>query len=107
MVENVGEVMELILIIMLSSLFMPIIMVFIRSKLSLAKNFFDTLALLATLIFGNIASIAIYQVIKDETVFMTNIHGLFLNPYFLLTGAYLGVYFLYVLLLAIYPDWFN
>nr|WP_285867619.1 transposase [Mesobacillus maritimus] len=59
--------------------------------------FFDSLAVLSALVFGNISAMAILQIIKDDTVFMTNIHGLFLNPVFLTSGAYLGLYLIYVL----------
>lgn len=59
---------------------------------------FHLLAFMAALVFGNIASLSIYQIIKDNTVMMTNIHAIFLNPFFLITGAYIGVYFLYQLI---------
>nr|WP_285890880.1 transposase [Mesobacillus maritimus] len=59
--------------------------------------FFDSLAVLSALVFGNISAMAIFQIIKDDTVFMTNIHGLFLDSVFLITGAYLGLYLIYVL----------
>ncbi|SHF94513.1 transposase [Ornithinibacillus halophilus] len=90
------------LLLILGSILIPILMVISQSKWDSMKVVFNILALLSTLIFGNIASIAIYDIIKDGTVFMTNIHGLFLNPLFLITGAYLGVYVLSVLLLQIY-----
>ncbi len=35
---------------------------------------------------------------------MTTIHGIFLNRFFLITGAYLGWYILYQLLLIIMKD---
>lgn len=59
---------------------------------------YDMIALVSFLIFGNIASLSIYQVIIEKTVFMTTIHGIFLNPIFLITGAYIGLYVLYKLL---------
>jgi len=34
----------------------------------------------------------IYKIIRDSTVFMTNIHAIFLNPFFLVTASYLGLY---------------
>lgn len=60
---------------------------------------YDMLALVSFLIFGNIASLSIYKVIIEKTVFMTTIHGIFLNPIFLITGAYIGLYVLFRLLL--------
>lgn len=65
-------------------------------KLSL---FLNAIAAISAIVLGNILSFAIYDVIKDSTVFMTNIHGLILNPFFLATGAYLGIYFIYRMML--------
>ncbi|WP_246147104.1 hypothetical protein [Bacillus massilioanorexius] len=56
------------------------------------------MAFLSIIIFGSITSVSVYQIIKDQTVFMTNIHAILLNPFFLLTGAYLGLYITYQLI---------
>ncbi|MFJ7733658.1 transposase [Lysinibacillus sp. NPDC097231] len=63
------------------------------------RFFFNVAAVVATIIFGCIAATSIYQVIADDAVFMTTIHAIFLNPFFLITGAYLGVFLIYRLLL--------
>ncbi|WP_163970357.1 transposase [Oceanobacillus halotolerans] len=89
------------LLIISASIVMPILMIIMQRKRKQFHTIFHIFALLAALVFGNIASIAIYTILKDNTVFMTNIHALFLNPYFLITGAYLGVYLLYILTLQI------
>ncbi|MOA47096.1 hypothetical protein D3C78_1697000 [compost metagenome] len=60
--------------------------------------------MLSTLILGNISALAIYEILRDNTVFMTSIHAIFLNPMFLLTGAYLGVYLVYRLMLMTYEE---
>ena len=93
------------IILVLSSIIIPIVMIALQWKWFKFQIIFDIIALFAALIFGNIASIAIYHIIKDNTVFMTNIHGLFLKPFFLLTGAYLGVYLLYSLVLRIIKNY--
>ena len=87
------------LLLIVGSVVIPVIMVVLHKKGTKFQIFFNIAAILAALLFGDIASIAIYNIIKEDTVFMTNIHGLFLNPLFLLTGAYLGVYLLYTLIL--------
>ncbi|WP_337189736.1 transposase [Bacillus dakarensis] len=87
------------ILIITGSVVIPVIMVVLHRKDSKFQILFTIAAILSALLFGNIASIALYNIIKDDTVFMTNIHGLFLNPLFLLTGAYLGVYLLYSLIL--------
>ena len=60
---------------------------------------FNLGAIVSAIIFGAIASMSIYETIKDKTVFMTNIHSIFLNPLFLLTGGYLGIYIIYRLII--------
>ncbi|WP_256218323.1 transposase [Bacillus sp. MUM 116] len=62
------------------------------------RYIFNLGVIVSAIIFGNIASLSIYEIIKDNTVFMTNIHSIFLNPFFLLTGGYLGIYILYRLI---------
>ncbi|WP_078551523.1 transposase [Bacillus alkalicellulosilyticus] len=87
------------IILILGSVVIPALMVIIYIKWNKFGVVFDSAAILATLVFGNISAVAIHQILVDNTVFMTNIHALFLNPLFLLTGAYLGVYLLYRLTL--------
>ncbi|MBY6036688.1 transposase [Fictibacillus nanhaiensis] len=81
------------------SILFPLFMFVLQRAWFKCRLFFNLAALLALLVFSNLISIGIYQIIKNKTVFMTNIHGLLLNPLFLLTGAYLGVYLLYRMVL--------
>lgn len=60
---------------------------------------FNIFAVIATLAFGILVSTSIYQIIIDNAVFMTTIHRIFLNPYFLITGAYMGVFTIYRLII--------
>ncbi|GCF75590.1 hypothetical protein CN445_02880 [Bacillus cereus] len=55
-------------------------------------------AYLALYVLGTIISITIYNVLIQNLVFMTSIHGILLNPFFLISGAYIGIYTLYLLL---------
>lgn len=89
--------MKLLLVVM--SILLPITMYVLQRFFGKIRILFNVAAILSALIFGNIASLAIYEILKDQTVFMTNIHAVFLNPYFLLTGGYLGIYILYRLLI--------
>ena len=84
--------------IIISSIIVPALMAYASAKSKIAKTLFNSLAVIATLIFGNISAISIYQIIIDDTVFMTEIHAIFLNPFFLITGAYLGSYLIYRLI---------
>ncbi|MEH7299667.1 transposase [Neobacillus drentensis] len=86
-------------ILIIGSILAPLILIFLQKVQPKLRLLFNIIAILSALVFGNISSIAIYEIIKDDTVFMTNIHGIFLNPLFLLTGAYLGIYFIYRIVL--------
>ncbi|WP_377865951.1 hypothetical protein [Bacillus sp. R86525] len=55
-------------------------------------------AYLAVYVLGTIISITIYDVLIQNLVFMTSIHGILLNPFFLLAGVYIGIYTLYLIL---------
>ena len=87
------------IIIVISSIILPIMTLYVHRNIKKSALVFNTLAVISAVMFGNIAASSIYQVIIDDTVFMTTIHKIFLNPLFLLTGAYLGVYMLYRLLI--------
>lgn len=65
---------------------------------------FNIIAVISILIFGNIAATSIYQILIDNAVFMTTIHGVFLNPSFLITGGYLGVFIIYRLMVLTWDE---
>lgn len=58
---------------------------------------FHVLALVSAYVFGIISALAVYDILRDDTVFMTNIHAVFNNQLFLLSGGYLGCYGIYLL----------
>jgi len=85
--------------LVLTSIVLPVMMFFLqkfRRKFSIVFNFG---AVVSGIIFGDIAAVSVYEIIKDHTVFMTNIHSIFLNPLFLSTGGYLGIYIIYRLIM--------
>jgi uncharacterized membrane protein YqaE (UPF0057 family) len=84
--------------LVLGSIALPLIMIGLQRRVERMDMIFNLLSIICALTFGNISAFAIYDIIHNHTVFMTNIHALFLNPLFLLTGAYLGVYLLYRLI---------
>ncbi|OAB39924.1 transposase [Paenibacillus macquariensis subsp. defensor] len=92
------------LLIILGSIVMPIAMFVIQKGWIKWRIYFNVVAVMSAVIFGEIAALAIYEILKDNTVFMTHIHAIFLNPLFLITGAYLGIYFLYRLLCLLYEE---
>lgn len=92
------------IILVVSSIIGPIVMLYLKQKSDLCKRIFNIVAVLSTIIFGSIASTSIYQIIADDAVFMTTIHGLFLNPIFLLTGAYTGEFLIYRLMVLAWEE---
>ncbi|MBC5638673.1 transposase [Ornithinibacillus sp. BX22] len=76
----------------------PFLMYYLSNTWKNIRFLFHIVAIISTMVFGIIASLSIYQIIIDNTVLMTNIHAIFLNPFFLLSGSYIGLYMLYFLL---------
>ncbi|WP_174612862.1 transposase [Virgibacillus ihumii] len=85
-------------LMIIGSIVFPILMYFAQKRWKKLRTFLNWAAVIAALVFGNITSLSVYQIIKDKTVMMTNIHAVFLNPFFLISGAYLGVYIIYWML---------
>ena len=87
------------ILLVIASISFPIIMFYLQNKNIKFRIIFNVTAIISAIIFGNIASTSIFQILIDNAVFMTAIHGIFLNPFFLITGAYLGVFIVYRLLI--------
>ncbi|PGZ93024.1 transposase [Bacillus sp. AFS029533] len=85
-------------LIFCSIIFFPIIMNGLARFNRIFRTIFNLIAIISYVVFGGISAIAIYEIIKHDVVFMTNIHAVFLNIYFLISGAYLGIYGLYQLI---------
>lgn len=92
------------ILLVVTSLFVPFVMVLLQLKSKIVRSLFNTLAVLAMIFFGSIASTSIYQIIVDNAVFMTTIHAVFLNPLFLMAGAYIGVFIIYRLMLLTWHE---
>lgn len=87
------------ILIILGNVVSPILMLLSQRHWSKLRLLFNVIAVFAALVFAILSSLSIHNIIKNETVFMTNIHGIFLNPFFLLAGAYLGIFIIYRLLI--------
>jgi len=74
-------------------------MFYLQNKNIKFRVIFNITAVISAIIFGNIASTSIFQIPIDNAVFMTAIHGVFLEPFFLIAGAYIGVFIVYRLLI--------
>lgn len=97
--------MIMTLLILLSSVIIPLLMLGLAWGLPVVRLLLDGLAVLSTYIFGIISALAVYHILRDNTVFMTNIHGIFNNAAFLASGAYLGNYGLYKLIHMLLKQW--
>ncbi|GIP15019.1 hypothetical protein J40TS1_06610 [Paenibacillus montaniterrae] len=92
------------ILIIVGIIVFPLFMLYLKRKRKKSQLFFNIIAVISAVIFGSIASISIYQIIIDDAVFMTTIHSVFLNPLFLITGAYLGLYIVYRLLIVTFQE---
>lgn len=92
------------ILLVVASIVVPIIMLILKNRKQNFRMVFNIVVVISIIIFGNIASTSIYQIIVDDAVFMTTIHAIFLNRYFLITGAYIGVYILYRLLILTWDE---
>lgn len=77
---------------------LPIILLQIYSLLGRWRFILDGIAVISAMLFGITSATAVYQIRRDGTIFMTNIHQLFDNYTFLISGAYLGIYGLSMLI---------
>jgi len=57
-----------------------------------ARRSLDALGCLASFVFFVAVADAVLKTLLDDTVFMTEVHRVLLNPAFLISGAYLGPY---------------
>ncbi|MFJ5765532.1 transposase [Lysinibacillus sp. NPDC093210] len=92
------------ILLVVSSIIVPVVMLLLQKKSNIVRLLFNILAVLTMLLFGGIASTSIYQIIVDNAVFMTTIHAIFLNPLFLVSGAYIGVFIIYRLMLLTWHE---
>jgi hypothetical protein len=92
------------MLLVVSSIIVPVVMLLLQKKSNIVRLSFNILAVLTMLLFGGIASTSIYQIIMDNAVFMTTIHAIFLNPLFLVSGAYIGVFIIYRLMLLTWHE---
>ncbi|AJK88148.1 MULTISPECIES: hypothetical protein [Lysinibacillus] len=80
--------------IIVTIIVIPALMVYLQQKSDKMRLVFNALGVVSAILFGYIAATSITQIILEDMVFMTTIHAVFLNPIFLLTGAYLGLFFI-------------
>ncbi|WP_369899965.1 hypothetical protein [Bacillus manliponensis] len=80
---------------------LPILLSYIFFLFSMHKTFRFILNICAYLsMYGlsTLVAFTVYDVLIQDKVFMTTIHKILLNPFFLITSTYIGIYILYLLL---------
>lgn len=93
------------ILLILGIIFLPLLMVYLHDKWNRSCTVLILFMILSLIIFGSIAAISIHEIIKNDRVFMTAIHAVFLNPLFLITGAYIMIFPIYRLILLCKEEW--
>lgn len=71
---------------------LPLLLIALMWMLGRWSFLVDAAALVCAVAAGVITSLAVYEIRRDGTVFMTDIHKLFTNSVFLLASGFLGIY---------------
>lgn len=79
-------------------LIIPTILLLLARQSFFIEKIFSLVAVISVFTFGSITMSAVYQILDNQTVFMTSIHAVFLEPFFLVSGGYLLFFFAYRLL---------
>ncbi|MGE6228010.1 hypothetical protein [Paenibacillus chitinolyticus] len=70
----------------------PWLLVWLQNKVAGAKFVIDIASYAALVLFSGIAGVTVGEILVNNTVFMTSVHKVFLNPVFLVSGGWLGLY---------------
>ncbi|MBD7939073.1 MULTISPECIES: transposase [Cytobacillus] len=91
----------MVFFIVLMIIIIPLLMVFANKYWVHTHIVLVSIATICLIVFESITATTVYEIIRENVVFMTTVHVVFLNPLFLITGGYLGVFFLYLLFLRL------
>lgn len=88
----------MVIFVSLLTLILPLFMIWSIKRSFLWDILFNILAIVSLYLFSVTTALAVLQTIFDQTVYLTTIHSILLNPLFLIPGGYLGMFALYRLL---------
>lgn len=91
----------MVFFIVLMIIMIPLLMVFANKYWTPTHIVLISFATISLIVFESITATTVYEIISENLVFMTTVHVVFLNPLFLITGGYLGVFLLYLLFLRL------
>lgn len=80
----------------------PFVMAALAALSRTVRWIWHLLAVISFYISGSIAAAAVYRNIVHQTVLTTNVHDLLLNPWFLVSGSFLGLYIPYRMLAGLW-----
>lgn len=85
-------------LIVIGTLAVPVAMLAVQRIVRPLRYVLDIAAVVAAYVFSIVFAWTVYEVLRDNTVFMTTIHKIFANAPFLLASGYLGSYAIYRLM---------
>ena len=91
------------IMIVLFVILIPLVMLCSAWLLPSCKQWFEGIAVVCAFVFGVITALAVYEILRDDTVFMTNIHVVFTNKLFLIHRRLFGCLW-YVCLIALFLE---
>lgn len=86
------------ILIGVANILFPFFMYVLTVKTKYSRSLFNYIATVALFIFTIVTATFLYQILVSGKLFTTKIHAIFLNPLFLISGSYLGVYIIYRLI---------
>ncbi|GAB6991484.1 transposase [Paenibacillus pini] len=90
--------------IIASFIVIPFVMAFVSALSIIFRTIIHALALLSIYVSGSIVAAAIYRTRSHDTELTTDVHHVLLNPWFLFTGAYLGLYVPYLIMTRLWKE---
>lgn len=95
--------MEMMMIV--GILIAPALLALLRHKYFWARVILDALGVVSALGFGLPAALEVADIRRHESIYSTEVHGLFDNLWFLSCSGYLGLYLLGLLMQMAYAGW--
>lgn len=88
--------------IFLSTLILPLLMLWSTKWSKVFAPIYNVLAFISLYLFSVTVALYVLDTILEEKVYNTTIHGILLNPFFIISGGYFGMYALYQILRLIF-----
>lgn len=95
------------IMVWLFTFILPLLMFWVSKRAFFLHILLNILALISLYLFSVTTALAVLQTIFSKTVFTTTIHGILVNPLFLIPGGYLGSFALYTLLQWTWTEWLH